>query len=171
MLQRPLSSASSPPTAGRTTLTLFLAGWVLMAAAEVLGIRGAPNVPFCLAVAAGILHGSEAGFWSGAAVGLAADLLSGLPLGTQALAGGLIGLAVGQASLALRPDAWGAPVLVLLGGSLPFRFMVQTLARLGGFPMELPASMGEAARIAGLDLALGFAAYLALSQMFAHRKV
>jgi hypothetical protein len=44
------------------------------------------------------------------------------------------------------------------------------VARLGGFPFELPSGAGEICRVAFVDLVLGFAAYLALSQMFTTRK-
>ena len=73
-----------------------------------------PQVMLLLAVAGGLLGGSERGALIGFAAGLLADLFVQTPLGLSALAFALVGFAVGGLQSAIIRSAWWiAPVTAL----------------------------------------------------------
>ena len=73
-----------------------------------------PQVMLLLAVAGGLLGGSERGALIGFAAGLLADLFVHTPLGLSALAFAIVGFAVGGLQSAIIRSAWWiAPVTAL----------------------------------------------------------
>lgn len=147
--------------AGRGVPLFFLLGWGLLCAAETFGRMEAPSVPLCLAAVAGLVAGSEVGFWTGLTVGCAGDLLSGLPLGSQGFAAGLVGGALGGMARSISPGAWGAPLVLLALLAAPYRWLVQALARIGGIGIEGPG-IGELAGLVTWDCGLGLLLFLGL---------
>lgn len=77
-----------------------------------------PDAMLLLAIAAGIVGGSEAGALVGFAVGLVADLFVQTPLGLSALTFALVAFGVGalQASL-IRSSWWITPLTALVGSA------------------------------------------------------
>jgi rod shape-determining protein MreD len=138
----------APPIRSRTLLgsgaseSLFLRGipvalvigWFLLAAGEVFAPMGAPAVALAMAVLFGLRLGGEAGFWAGLGVGLTADLLSSLPLGSQAFSAALFGLGMGSLSRLLSPTSRIAPALFLALAAGPYRLLLGLVAELGGRP-------------------------------------
>lgn len=145
----------------RAVPALFLIGWLLLAASEVFAPMGGPSVPMALAVVAGLLWGAEIGGVAGASVGLAADLLSGLPIGSQALVACLIGLAVGSFSTTLSQSSWTGPALMALVISVPYRWLVGLVAEVGGHP---GGARLEGFALVGWDVVLSVGLFLGLAR-------
>lgn len=161
-LRAPLSPSSAPPSVARVVPPLFMLGWLLLAGAEVLGTPGAPAVPACMAVVAGVVFGADVGFWAGLLVGLAADLLSGLPLGVQAAAGASVGAVVGSMSTAVSPGSWMAPTFFLVIAGVGYRVIVGAVAALGA--ASAAPCTADLPRLAAWDAVLGLAIYLVVSR-------
>lgn len=147
----------------------FVLGWGLLAGGEVFAPQGAPAAALVVATVCGLLLGSEAGFWGGFTVGLAADLLSSLPLGTQAFSAALLGLGMGSLSRILSPSSWTSPALLVALACIPYRFLLTLVAQLGGHPHSLPA-LGSMVSLLPWDVGAGILVYLVLHRWLALRR-
>ncbi len=164
-----LSSSDALPGPARAVPVLFLLGWVLLVTGDVFGPGGAPNIPFCLAVVAGIRLGSETGFWTGLTLGLAADLASDLAIGVQAIPAACLGAVVGWGSLAISPDSLLAPLVMQGLGFLPYRLAVRLLAGLGGLTLGETLVPGGVLPALVWDVATGLVAFVLVSRLLAVR--
>jgi cell shape-determining protein MreD len=102
-------------------------------------------------------------------VGLAADLLSSLPLGSQALTAAVFGMGMGSLSRILSPSSWTSPALVIALASLPYRFILGLVAELGGRPHFVQGLPGLLALVPW-DVGSGILAYLILGRWQSMRR-
>lgn len=99
----------------KVPLLLFLAltlNHSLLADARIREVR--PDAMLLVAVAAGIVGGSERGALVGFLAGLLADLPASTPLGLSALTFCVVGFAVGALQSSLIRSAWWIPPLTVL---------------------------------------------------------
>jgi rod shape-determining protein MreD len=112
-----------------------------------------------VAVCAGLAGGARSGAWVGFGTGLLADCFLASPFGLSALAGGLVGWAVGSlAGRLLRPGFWVLPATVLgasTGGVLLFAGLGTLLGEDGLVTGRL---LGTALLVGVLNALLGPAA-------------
>jgi cell shape-determining protein MreD len=166
---RTFLSSGAPPSLLSSLPVLFVSGWILLAYGEVYGPGLSAQAPFCVAVAAGVLFGSETGFWAGFLVGGAADLLSSLPLGSQAAVASLVGMAVGHLSAAVHRTSVVAPSTFLALGTLPYILLLSLLVRLGGAEpvgWTFTGTLGSTLR----NLVAGLLVFLVASRFFPVRR-
>lgn len=122
---------------GRARITLiFLLTLVVhltvLSRIRVLGVR--PDALLLLAVAAGLVGGTERGAVAGFLSGLLADLFLQSPFGLSALVYSLVGFSVGTVQSAILRAAWWIPVVTALAASTAGTVLYALVAAMVGQP-------------------------------------
>ena len=156
-------SGGNQATQLKTLPGIFFLGWVLLLTQDVFVAFPGPVIPMSAALITGIFFGSTTGFFAGISLGIAADLLASIPLGSHAFAAGLVGLFSGSLSRTLSRTSWIAHGLCIAMLTLPYRVLIELLTRFGGhphFPDLFSRLLSNLVPIVGLDLLFAIPVFL-----------
>jgi rod shape-determining protein MreD len=106
---------------------------------SVLGVM--PNAVLVLVVCWALVHGSVAGMGWGFLGGLSVDLLSGVPMGTHALAMTLVGYLAGMGQRSPFQSRFLVPLAMIMASTLGYTLLIAFMLRLLGWPLQVDAAL------------------------------